>query len=138
MLAQNFRTAAELGLTDKQLEALIKVLGVLERQETFYVPNARGLDEGPAPTPVGFNMEWVFGQSDCGTTACILGWAMHFAGENSFDGVMPGKLLELFLYQTPTPSKSEAWRATPAQAAIAIRNYLTFGEPRWHEALSDI
>lgn len=33
MLAQNFKTAADLDLADAEFEALVKVLGMLERGE---------------------------------------------------------------------------------------------------------
>jgi hypothetical protein len=33
MLAQNFKTAAELDLSDAEIKALVKVLGILERGE---------------------------------------------------------------------------------------------------------
>src|SRR3954466_7679018 len=60
VLAQNFKTAKELGLADVEVEALITVLRMLERediaQEQFHMGRFR---------------------HDCRTPACICGWAPH-------------------------------------------------------------
>jgi hypothetical protein len=35
-----------------------------------------------------------------------------------------------------TSTRGSGGDITPAQAAVALRNYLTEGEPRWEEALA--
>lgn len=140
MLAQAFLTSAELGITDAELDALIKVLGMLERQEVEYA-KARGTPPDDV-TPTAFNMGWVFGVGECGTTACLCGWAKELSGDRSLfewlfgEGGVRHPINGLFLTNSPIPAVSGLWDATPNQAAIALRNHLTTGEPRWSEALA--
>ena len=47
---------------------------------------------------------------------------------------MPRSLRDLFGYGGR--ATDPAYVATPSQAAIALRNFLTHGEPRWAEALA--
>ncbi len=67
MLAQNFKTAKELGLADAEVEALITVLGMLERGDIaraeFHMGHFR---------------------HECRTPACICGWAHHISGGQAF------------------------------------------------------
>ncbi len=136
MLAQNFKTAADLGITDAEFNALAKVLGMLERGE-LKAHDARDVQawQGNA-MPTYFNMVSWNSLADCGTVCCIGGAAeyvggfetAHFHHNNNFRlrqllGIDGGSLL------TVRP-------ATPEQAAIALRNYLTCGEARWAEALA--
>ena len=44
-----------------------------------------------------------------------------------------GALVELFRL---TAARGSGGEITPAQAAIALRNFLTHGEPRWAEAMA--
>lgn len=144
MLAQNFQTAEALGITDTELDALIKVLGMLERGE---------LDGH-------FDMgNWL---NHCGTVGCIAGTAhivtdgvafpwvrdlmAFFRGEDrglSWKAVTSYPRNRPFLWDLFTP-EDEAESVgiglgaiKPAQAAIALRNYLSSGEPRWAEALAE-
>lgn len=130
MLAQNFKTAADLGLSDAEFDALAQVLGMLEREEI---------------EPRKFSMRSTV--HDCGSPACICGWAGHVSNwaafpeaEKRFSGEallrrLPKQLNDLFLFSRGGLHTPQA-RATPSQAAIALRNYLTHGEPRWAEALA--
>jgi hypothetical protein len=129
MLAQNFRTAAELGLSDQEHCALIKVLGMLDRQEI-----SRRL----------LQMEHV-GDPGCGTPGCLLGWARAVTKDyDLFSGIWDltdgySRIHELFAFAgiDPLAFKGRRSAITPAQAAIALRNYLTTGEPRWKEAVAE-
>jgi hypothetical protein len=126
MLAQNFKTAQELGLAPAEHEALITVLRMLEREdiarEQFHMGRF---------------------QHECRTPACICGWAHHVSGGKAFPELSfrQGPLL-LFrrLSQSTgalfrlTAARNSGAEITPAQAAVALRNYLTEGEPRWAEA----
>lgn len=131
MLAQNFQTPAALGLSDVEFESLVKVLGMLEREEI----RDEQLDMAKL---------W-----PCGTAFCLCGWSYEISGGRAFpeagtqsDAVvgmqlyprLPDQLQDLFM----VASKWSHLRAatTSAQAAIATRNYLTHGEPRWAEALA--
>jgi hypothetical protein len=137
MLANNFKTPSALGLREVEFEALVKVLGMLERGEI--------LDDQ-------FTMRRV--QHPCRTPACLCGWANYVSDGQAFPlqprapllpfaspstygprwNVMPRPLLELFGYGgRPT---DPVYAATPSQAAYALRSFLTRGEPRWAEAMA--
>lgn len=118
MLAQNFKTPNALGIEDAGFEALVKVLGMLEREEI------------PAEN---FRMEFWNEKFSCGTVHCIGGWAQAVAATKEIFNTCTAGLGDLFY---PRPGCESAWRASRAQAAVALRNYLTSGEPRWHEAMA--
>lgn len=124
MLAQNLKTAADLSVTADQYTALLTVLRMLEREEI----------------PAGeFNMGTI--THPCGTPACMLGWANHVAPGSFFPpGALSVKiggwsynLRDLFAIG---PYELPQRQATRSQAAIALRSYLTTGEPSWAEALA--
>ena len=136
MLANNFMPPSALGLSDVEFESLVKLLGMLERGE---VPDDQ------------FTMRRV--QHPCRTPACLCGWANHLSGGRAFPleakaGItvfsgttyaprwreMPRRLQELFAYGGR--ATDPVYLASPSQAAIALRNFLTEGEPRWAEALA--
>ena len=137
MLAQNFKTPAELCLNDHEFAALQTLLGMLERGE---IPHHK---VGPLtldPELTCFDMtDW-----HCGSAACLGGWAEHL-------GKLPRMSLsaradrhkgmyDLFYPDGPDGHGVIPFRrlqgVTPSQAAIALRNFLTHGEPRWSEALA--
>jgi hypothetical protein len=132
MLARSFKTATELNLTEEEHGALIQVLYALERGELKHAPDSKfGNFCDIIPRPTLFHMRMIFGESDCGTTGCILGWAKTFARNHRlFQGNFWGMLGELFGYDRP-----HIWDATPEQAAQALSNYLTTGAPRWDEII---
>ena len=129
MLAQNFLTAKALGITEVEVEALIKVLGMLERREITK----------------RFVMHTTISETPCGTVACICGWAhiasngkafpeasIHNCG-NAFHARLSPEAIDLFGYNcAPEILRNR----TDTQAASALRNYLTLGEARWAEVLS--
>jgi hypothetical protein len=145
MLAQNFKTAADLGIEDVEFDALTKVLGMLERGEikhTEIMP--RDFDEftfDPVGLDFRFNMDtWVSHADECGTVCCI-GGSAELIGK-----LPPGRLLDkatsghrtpvsLALFRLFYPDKSPE-KVTPAQAALALRSYLTTGDANWAEALA--
>ena len=128
MLAQNFKTAKELGLAQVEVEALVIVLRMLERgditREQFHMGRFR---------------------HECRTPACICGWAHYVSRGLAFSELASpcgpiilhrrasGALSELFRL---TQARGSGGEITPAQAAVALRNYLTLGEPRWDEAMT--
>jgi hypothetical protein len=132
MLAQNFKTAAELRITERQFSALAQTLGHLERNQ-IAANNFTMADTGSPDFWAG---------AECRTPACICGWARHFAKENIFrrrDRTQ--ELNNLFLMGADTRTcqvigdRPFSIIGIP-QAAIALRSYLTNGEPRWEEALA--
>lgn len=124
MLAQNFKTPAALDITDSEFDTLVKVLGLLEREE---IPEAM------------FTMKEL-GRPECGTPGCILGWANSISPGCLQYSVLDHKTVPLFFpgqYGAFIDGEYvSAYGATRSQAAIALRNFLTHGEPRWDEALS--
>ena len=130
MLAQNFKTAKELGLAEVEVEALISVLRMLERgdiaHEQFHMGHFR---------------------HECKTPACICGWAHHVSRGRAFSE-LASPCGPIILHRRASNALSELFRLTqargsggeitPAQAALALRNYLTHGEPRWAEAMTAI
>lgn len=133
MLAQNFKTAEELGLTEPQLDALRKTLVLLE---TGKLTHAKRIT-GPAPVSKDFsalfNMVWWANAHPCGTVACIGGTAELIGGVCFGDYLLNKALHELF---EPRELKCDWGEITPAQAATALRSYLTTGSANWSEALA--
>ena len=126
MLANSFMKAEALGITEAEVAALVHVLGMMDREELRDTQADR--DER------GFCMSSWPNLHDCGTPACIGGWASRLLGYDwslKDDGTAPGAH-DLFF---PTGAD---WRAiSMAKATIALRNYLTTGEARWAEVLAE-
>jgi hypothetical protein len=145
MLAQNLKTSAELGISDVEFDALFRVLGMLERGELKHVR----VEASASPFPdysrgytCHFNMFRVaIPYGECGTAACILGTARLLFGLKLFAGWekqgLPENLLALFWPMAQLGARPSG-SITPSQAAIALRNYLTHGDPRWAEALATL
>jgi hypothetical protein len=126
MLAQNFMKAVDLGISSDDVEALVAVLGMLERGEVTHHPSETECRDG-------FNMKHY---GHCGTTQCIAGLADRLYGVGlccRHLNSLPGPLDDLFC--GPQFGKHNE-DITVEQAATALRNYLTHGEPRWDEALA--
>jgi hypothetical protein len=148
MLAQNFKTAADLDIEDAEFIALEKVLGMLEREELRHVPATPAAYQNPDAIKDFyegrkfsglFNMVGFAERTECGTAACIAGtcdllFGTDFARQFWTAGALPPDLMQLFAPDEATNARMIQIR--PEQAAIALRNYLTHGEPRWLEALS--
>jgi hypothetical protein len=128
VLAQNFKTAKELGLAQVEVEALVIVLRMLERgdiaREQLHMGRFR---------------------HECRTPACICGWA-HYVSRGLAFSELASPCGPIILHRRASNALSELFRLTqtrgsgggitPAQAAVALRNYLTHGEPRWDEAMT--
>ena len=133
MLAQNFKSADDLAITEEQKNALIKTLALLETRQLEY---SRDFDtdyeEEPERAFSGkFNMRYWTEHSPCGTIACIGGTAELISGV-AFPYADHNGLRRLF--QPNIPVKRWA-RITTDEAATALRNYLTTGMPSWHEVV---
>jgi len=127
MLAQNFMTPTDLGLSKVEFDALVLLLGYLER--------------GDLPGRLDLSM-WIVERGDCNTSGCLAGWAWHLSGHKAFgdivgsgygtEGQWSGKrkrgLVDLFLPGGPLGLR-------PERAPLALRNYMTHGDPNWASAL---
>jgi hypothetical protein len=135
MLAQYFKTPADLGIDDAELAALINVLGILERGEVRRSEWKQTLNRRPRVMK-GFNMLSFYAKGSCGTVGCICGWAEYIGKLPTFSlarkRFYDPRLMQLF---EPEIIDSDAVR--PDQAAIALRNFLTLGDPRWAEAVAE-
>ena len=133
MLAQNFKTAADLRISEAQREALVRLLGMLERGEIRHQlsESVSYEDDGPL---CSFNMmEW-----SCGSVGCLGGWC-DFLAERPFPvPVRDEPLYGLFFpddedIETITNYDYDA--ITTSQAATALRNYLTLGRANWADII---
>ncbi len=142
MLAQNFKTAADLGISDAQFEGLIKTMGVLERGELTHVPIVKDwyrvhVNSDPAKFDALFNMDNVYSVADCGSAACIAGtcdllFKTDFAPLGNLNFDLPESLIDLFC--PPSIDDTKWTKITTDQAAHALRNYLTTGDSDWSAA----
>lgn len=132
MLAQNFKSAADLALTEKQRDALIKVLVLLETGKLRHVGVDGHATFDRSKFDGFFNMStWVAATKSCGTVACIGGTAELIAGEHLFSyRDADDRLRELF-----TPCDINWYTITTQQASVALRSYLTSGHANWPQAI---
>lgn len=142
MLAQNFKTPADLNIPDLWFESLVKVLGMLERGELVHTPTAEMevvFAERVTPVAGLFNMNRWSVSFECGTVCCLGGTAEAVGGFR-FSTKLPRALD--YLFHPGRTSRKILHRAggydsiTTDQSAMALRSYLTTGEPRWAEALA--
>lgn len=124
MLAQNFKTSAELALSDAELSALITVMGMLERGEI---------------AERHFDMSDFVQETGCGTVGCICGWAYLVSEKTVFADIVEKRsddrpeLNDLF-YMFNTERSLSA--ARPRHAAFALRSFLSTGVANWDEAFA--
>jgi hypothetical protein len=133
MLAQSFKSAEELGISEPQKDALIKTLVLLETGKLVHVPmdTVRADSRANSSPNKFFNMIISYGLADCGSVGCIRGTAERVS-DVSFPirDDTPLGLYNLFysgLAIVSDPSTS--------QAATALRSYLTTGDAKWSEAV---
>ena len=139
-----FMTADELSITEPQRDALIKVLGLFEEGKMVHVKNISSLRDSYTPGKKRifshqFNMaDWSYPHS-CGTICCIGGTAELIGGvsfEHDNDGVRFGTALYGLFYPQDLCGLGGYEEITPAQAARALRSYLTVGRAKWSEAIA--
>ena len=135
MLAPTQTKPAILNISDEEFVALVKVLGMLERGELRHGKNhARGGEKL-------FNMgtacrEDVDENHQCGTVACIGGWAATLMGKNHWGAmryVLRRGKRNSPLHALYYPPKYDMNCITTEQAAQALRNFLFGGkaDPDW-------
>jgi hypothetical protein len=136
MLAQNFQSPIELGLTDLQFEALCKTLVLLEtgklKKEDVAAETEEVIKEKEFTGH--FNMDTWTSTYHCGTVACIGGTA-ELIGKVEFmkSSTYNDQLYTLFY----PPSDLDYSEITVSQAANALRNYLSTGNAKWDEVLDE-
>lgn len=121
-----YMTAEALGIDPNEHQALVAVLGKLERGELRYAPMMEETTDefGDA---CGFNMaEW-----HCGTVHCIGGWVEKILGHSRNEYQYPINLYKLYY-----PETMLYYGITSGQAAQALRNYLTYGAADWAGVLA--
>lgn len=142
MLAQNFKTAKQLNITDQEYEALQKTLVWFETGKIVHVSNAwdryYSTDYSdlstPLKVPVQFNLSVWYANVDhkCNTVACIGGTAEAIGNVRFDDYEQNRRLKSLF---NPT-IYNDFDSITVEQASQALRNLLTTGWPRWRQVLT--
>lgn len=134
MLAQNFQSHTDLGITEAEHSALVSVLGMLERDELTLARKLDALNYEPT-SERSFHMAITTERHDCGTVACIGGWAAALMGlRHATDFVNYShspRLTALFF-----PPSCLMDLITPDIAAAGLRAYLTTGKADWAEALA--
>lgn len=147
MLAQSFKSSADLGITEPQLSALQKTLVLLEtdklshfsrsnliesdRQEAWIIPSLR-------PYSGHFNMAAWSSSHPCGTACCIGGTAELVGKLPTYeldDATNDNSALHELFYPSGVGGLNYGL-ITPAQAATALRSYLTTGDARWDLAVA--
>lgn len=136
MLAQNFMAACDLDITKAEFSALQKTLVMLETGKIVHAPIGDGYYPNQGPFTGQFNMCHWNSAHDCGTIACIGGTAELIGNVrfNIHNRNRPNNgLYRLFMPDLP----ESIWNdITPAQAATALRSYLTTGDADWPAAMA--
>jgi hypothetical protein len=136
MLAQAFKPADELQITEAQKDALIKTLVLMETGKLIHTPFPKYYAGHGGSFTGQFNMDGWHGYADCGTVCCIGGTAELVGGVSFNDEwVKNDCLCELF---APNIVLVENWSLiTLEQAARALRSYLTTGRANWAAAMGE-
>jgi hypothetical protein len=122
MLAQNFMSAEQLKIEPDMHNALIKLLGMMERGEIEHMPVPDGsYDIGAAvyrgPIDAAkFNMRKVVTEHECGTVMCILGYTEAIMGHKC-KSALNGYPLRLF---APTILDLDWNKLTVEQCTTAV------------------
>lgn len=133
MLAPNYKSAEELGITEDLWGALIKVKGMLEREEVLYRKFSENeishAVDASKRAPDWFNMQhWATHIHGCGTVMCIGGTCEWLLGRELGGWGDREDASELFC------PEGIPWETiTAAQAAVAIGDYLR-GDLNWKRA----
>lgn len=146
------KTAAQLGLTEGELEALIKVRDLLDAGLIEHDPDSNDNNHN-RPTQPRFDIGVIREERSCGTTLCIGGWTKlidlgiaanergHLPISSSSKDIIDtfvmdaaGGLRNLFY-----PNSIGDWdKITPKRAVAAINNVLEFGYPKWRKVLAEV
>lgn len=129
MAPREFKTARQLRIKQKEYNALVKVLYMLEGGELV---DTRAVSPNSKPPKNGFNMGVEHLEIRCGTVACIGGWMAVFMNEDD-----PTYYVVKFLIEdSSSPLKQLFWANTTAKSAKAartIRHFLRTGDVDWNQ-----
>ena len=138
-----FKSAKELGLTQKEWEALIAIIPLLEHDVIRHAPEGShqtAAVKRAKPVPV-FNMSTWHQNLKCGTAMCVGGSAEHFGklrtGQLDQKSNILAGMGDYALHSLFYPHEIKRWsRLTPQMAAVALRHYLKTGrDDSWKVAL---
>ena len=131
MLMQNFKSAADLDLSEGQRDALVKTLNFMECGTIKHISldNVALADDDQTQVFTGlFNLSvWVDSDYRCGTVGCIGGTAELISGVSFADWENKPRLQQLFNPRLIHDFDS----VTVEQAAKALRGFLTTGTADW-------
>lgn len=135
MLARTYKSAAELGRTQPELDALMLALDYLGKSD---IPTWRGNSNVEDP-PAGdsFDMRLFSWQHQCGTVACLAGYANLLSEGRAFSQMWLYNFMSSFHLENHQDMElaylfSGGWEKRDAgEAVTALHNYLTTGETRW-------
>lgn len=131
MLMQNFQTADQLGLTEQQRDALIKTLVLLETGKLTHV-SASGDFRFSDHFTGHFNMDNWNRSDACGTICCIGGTAELVGHLPLFSlNILARRDSYSDLFDLFCPQMLDWEEITTAQAATALRAFLTTGKADW-------
>lgn len=160
--SDNFLSAFELRMSDEERDALIQTLALFESGK---LKTAKHAASGfPSSNPELFNFCCVWGQSECGTVACTLGWARFLVHDEKAKRIFPGgprsdeqgSVFGMSVYAAGDPDEIELEKGRRKErrvqrnsevglchtdvkvehAALALRTFLETGTPDWKKAAS--
>lgn len=148
MLAQNFKTALDLQITEIEKQSLIKVMGMIERDEIVVVRRLQ------SDTPKGAYLHMPAIKridEQCGSVGCICGWANIVSDGQAFpeinrqsgsptvhdmlNGHRTHAIQDLFGITDSSNRLISKMGESKDNVVQAIRNYLTIGEAKWGSIL---
>ena len=108
----------------------------------------RGLNDHSPHCKMGFDMQYMYdnrhiSNHPCGSACCIGGWVQYknrntreLELEDAVKTICPPNMSKREIYQLCyPPDGSEAWQATPQQAARAVEILRDTGKCDWEEAM---
>lgn len=126
-MPKEFRTPGQLGVTQEQFCALMKVA------EGLQSGRLKHHKRGDAVKGEMFDMAtWQY-QGNCGSVCCIGGWVDTYLGRPQ--NIQAGSGICDLFYPKIIGGIHEWSRITPEQAARAITNWARTGDPNWKRAM---
>src|SRR5512135_2604102 len=150
-----FKSAMELDLDEQEYAALVRILELLEGgmlTHYMYDPLSvlhtmihKGYAKGdgcfvqiPMRTLMYFNMTALAVITQCGVVCSMLGAAETLLGREFAYPIEDNKRLALRDLFGPTNIHERLGRITVAQAAKALRKYLTLGDAQWEQIIPSL
>lgn len=132
MLARSFLTPEKLNISDKQFDALVQVLGMLERGELPWYNKDKVF-----PSDVGFNMaKWPSPlENKCGSVGCFGYWCEKLGGAPRWEFEL-NKTTEIGKLFYPVGFGRNFNSVSVDEGMQALSNYLTTGKADWAGVLT--